>query len=446
VRMRDEARRARLRQRNLVLLRWLAVAGQSAAVLFVHFGLGFDTPLAACLAVIGASAWLNVALTLLQPMQRLLSDDEAALQIGFDVLQLTVLLGLTGGMANPFALLLIGPVAVGASALPPRHALALGVLALGCAAGLTQWRTALPWFTEGGPELPPVYELGLWAATTIGMIFTAGYAWAASRQAQQKELALLATQAVLAREQRLGALGALAAAAAHELGTPLATIQVVAKEMTRALPPHDPNHEDAQLLVSQAERCREILKRLSKEPDSSGDGVVTQTALQQMLEEAAGPYRGLGAEITTGVHARDDSPEPVVARSPEVIHAISAFVENAIDFAEADVVLVGHYDAEQVIVEVADDGPGFAPNVLAKLGEPYVTSRPNAEGSRTGHVGMGLGFFIAKTLLERTGAKVTFRNGRRGGAVVCVCWARSDVEVLPEPPVLKREAPVGVLS
>ena len=423
VRMRDEARRARLRQRNLVFLRWLAVGGQSAAVLFVHFGLGFDTPLAACLAVIGASAWLNVVLTLVKPMQRLLSDTEAALQIGFDVLQLTVLLGLTGGMANPFALLLIGPVAVGAAALPPKHALGLGVLALGCPAALTQWREPLPWSTADGPQLPAMYEIGLWAATTTGMVFTAGYAWAASRQAQQMELALLATQAVLAREQRMSALGALAAAAAHELGTPLATIQVVAKEMMRALPAHDPNHEDAQLLLSQAERCRDILKRLSREPDST-DGVVMQSALQQLLEEVAEPYRGLGAEVTTGVHAKDDSPEPVVARSPESIHALSAFVENAIDFAEANVVVVGHYDAEQVIIEVADDGPGFAPQVLAKLGEPYVTSRPNAEGSRTGHVGMGLGFFIAKTLLERTGAEVKFRNGRRGGAAVCVIWPR----------------------
>ena len=425
-----------------MLLRWLAVGGQSAAVLFVHFGLAFDTPLAFCLGVIGASAWLNVVLTLFRPMQRELTDGEAALQIGFDVLQLATLLGLTGGMANPFVLLLIGPVAVGAAALPPKHALGLGALTLACATALLQWRLPLPWPGDG-PQIPLLYEIGLWAATATGIVFTGGYAWSASREAERMELALFTTQAVLAREQRLSALGALAASAAHELGTPLATIQVVAKEMTRAIPPSDPNYEDARLLVSQAERCREILSRLSRQPES-GDAFI-ETALGQLLEEVAEPYRGLGPEITVAVRGHDGSPEPIVARSPEVVHALAAFVENAIDFAESQVIVLGHHDAGSVTVEVADDGPGFSAAILTKLGEPYVTSRPNAEGSRTGHVGMGLGFFIAKTLLERTGAQVTFRNGRRG-ALVCVCWDRPDIETGRLEGSGKREAPLHVLN
>ena len=421
----------RLRQRTLVMLRWLAVTGQTAAVLVVHFGLGFDTPLAWCLGVIAASAWLNVALSLTRPMQEILSDGEAALQIAYDVAQLTTLLAFTGGLSNPFSLLLIAPAAVGAAALPLRHVTALGALTLACTLVLAKFHLALPWDPAEPLILPPIYELALWAAIVIGVIFTAGYAWSASQEAARMELALATTQAVLAREQRLSSLGALAAAAAHELGTPLATIQVVAKEMTRSTTPDDPMGEDARLLLSQAERCREILKRLSRDPDS-GDAMVATTPLGRLLDEIAEPYRNFGPEVVTGAKAKDDSPEPITERSPEIIHALSALVENAVDFAADCVVLLGHYDAESVIVEVADDGPGFSPNVLAKLGEPYVTSRPNAEGSRTGHHGMGLGFFIAKTLLERTGADVSFRNGKRGGAVVCVCWSRERIEAPPE--------------
>ncbi|HEX8571060.1 MAG TPA: ActS/PrrB/RegB family redox-sensitive histidine kinase [Caulobacteraceae bacterium] len=419
----------RVRQRTLVLLRWVAVTGQAAVVLGVHFGLGFDLPLAACLAVISASAWLNVGLSLALPMQRHLSEEETTLQLCFDLLQLSLLLGLTGGMNNPFVLVLVGPIAVGAAALPLRPALALVALGLVCATVLKDFHAPLPW-TGDGLDLPGLYEVAMWAATMVGMVFAAGYAWSASRESARMELALAATQAVLAREQRLGALGALAAAAAHELGTPLATIQVVAKELTRSTAPDDPTHEDAQLLVSQAQRCREILKRLSRQPES-GDDIVAHTTLSQLLDEVAEPYRSFGPEVSTAANPKDASPEPILVRSPETVHALAAFVENAVDFAAENVLVVGHYDADTITIEVADDGPGFSPNVMAKLGEPYVTTRPNAEGSRTGHVGMGLGFFIAKTLLERTGADVTFRNGRKG-ALVCVCWDRQRIEAGPE--------------
>jgi two-component system sensor histidine kinase RegB len=421
----------RVRQRTLIMLRWLAVGGQSAVVLAVYFGLGFDLPLAWCLGVISASAWLNVALSLTQPMQRMLSERETTLQLCFDLLQLTALLALTGGMNNPFVLVLVGPVAVGAAALPVRPALGLVLLGVICATVLKDFHAPLPWSSPAGFDLPRLYETGMWAATVVGMVFAAGYAWSASRESSRMELALAATQAVLGREQRLSALGALAAAAAHELGTPLATIQVVAKELTRSTSPDDPTHEDARLLLSQAERCRDILRRLSRDPDSGGDDIVAQSLLSQLLDEVAEPYRGLGPEVTAAVHPKDDSEQPIVARSPEIVHALAALVENAVDFADENVLVVGHYDAETVTVEVADDGPGFSPAVMVKLGEPYVTTRPNAEGSRTGHQGMGLGFFIAKTLLERTGAEVSFRNGKRG-AVVCVCWPRERIAAAPQ--------------
>lgn len=428
----DAPRQRRPRLRTLINMRWTAVAGQTAVLLTVHFGLGFQTPLTACLLAIGVSTWFNVALTLTRPMQAEATDLDTFLGTSFDVLQASVLLGLTGGMNNPFVILLIGPVAMGAAALPLRAALGIGLLGLGCATALKYWHLPLPWKTPEGIVMDYVYEVGMWAATVIGMVFTAGYAFMAARESARMELALATTQHVLAREQRLGALGALAAAAAHELGTPLATIQVVAKEMCRGLPQGDPAAEDAQLLLSQAERCREILRRLSRDPEG-GDPVAGAVPLIGLLEEAAEPHRELQERdrprVTTTVRATDGSPHPVVLRSAEAVHALSSLVENAVDFAAAEVIILGAHDRETITVEVADDGPGFAPGVLAKLGEPYVTTRPNGENSRTEHAGMGLGFFIAKTLLERTGAKVNFRNGKRGGAVVCVSWPRRALEV-----------------
>ncbi|HVN00245.1 MAG TPA: ATP-binding protein, partial [Caulobacteraceae bacterium] len=228
----------------------------------------------------------------------------------------------------------------------------------------------------------------------------------------------------------MSALGALAAAAAHELGTPLATIAVVAKEMARAAP-EGPTREDAELLIAQAQRCRDILRRLAEMPAAS-DEVHERMSLLQFVREVVEPYAGEEAvQVEAVVSGAAGVPAPDVWRWPEVLHAMTSLVENAFDFARKEILVTARFDADTVAVEVRDDGPGFSPQVLAKLGEPYVTSRPGAEGSRTGHIGMGLGFFIAKTLLERTGAVVEFRNGRRGGAIVAARWKRSQIEAPP---------------
>jgi len=226
-----------LRLRTLVLLRWALIAGELALVLWVQFGLGFDLPLVWCLAAILASAWVNLSMTLAWPGSRLAGRREAVVQLGFDLIQMAVLMGLTGGIANPFLLLLIAPVAVGAATLTAKDALALVVLSMVIVVLLAFYSAPLPWRPGEAFSLPPLYRMGLLSAELIGILFTAAYAWQASAEASRMELALAATQGVLAREQRLSALGGLAAAAAHELGTPLATIQVVAKEMARGLPP-----------------------------------------------------------------------------------------------------------------------------------------------------------------------------------------------------------------
>ena len=392
-------------------------------------GVGLDFPLAylPCAAVIASGVLLNLLLTFTPLGRRAMSDWESALQLGFDILQLGALLYFTGGVANPFALLLIAPVTLAGASLPLRHAAVLALLAVLVAAGLALQAAPLPWPAGAAPMLPLAYRVGILSALVTGIVFSAGYAHQAASEASRMELALNVTETVLAREQRLSALGALAAAAAHELGTPLATIAVVAKEMAREVP-DGPLREDAWLLVAQAQRCRDILRRLAETPDAI-DEVHERMSLLQFVREVVEPYAGESAvQVEAVVTGPPRLAAPDLWRRPEVLHAMTSIVENAFDFAKKEILVSARFDAETVAVEVRDDGPGFSPAVLAKLGEPYVTSRPGAEGSRTGHIGMGLGFFIAKTLLERTGAVVEFRNGRRGGAIVAARWPRARIE------------------
>jgi two-component system sensor histidine kinase RegB len=227
----------RVRLRTLILLRWLAIGGQSAAAVFVELVLGFDVPLGAVLAIVATSAWLNVFLMIALPSQRLVKEWEAALQLAYDVVQLAVLLALTGGIENPFLLLFIAPVAVSAAVLRPSTTAGLAALAYVCIGALALWHWPLPWRAGETLDLPTVYQAGLATAVLIGLGFTSVYAWRVAAEEERLNVALAAVQAVLARELRLAALGGLAAAAAHELGTPLATIHLVAKEMARAVPP-----------------------------------------------------------------------------------------------------------------------------------------------------------------------------------------------------------------
>ncbi len=428
-----EARRG-LRLRTLVFVRWASVAGQLAVLLVARFVLDIRAPLWPCLGAIAAAAALNVSLSLVWPGARVAGRREALAQLGFDIAQLTALLWLTGGLQNPFSLLLIAPVTVAAATLPTRAALTVGALGLLATLALALGARPLPWVGGLTMELPELYRWSVLIATMSGIAFTGVYAWQAQAEAHRMELALAATQAVLAREQRLSALGGLAASAAHELGTPLATIQVVTKEMLRELAPGSSVHDDVTLLSTQAERCREILKRLSTHPEAA-DQRHARMSLSQLMEEIADPYRDDAGEVSVECEVTCAVGASIleVRRLPEVLHGLSAFVENAVDFAESIVEVTAHYDADRLLIEVRDDGPGFPAEVMARLGEPYVTTRPAAENSRSNHLGMGLGFFIAKTLLERTGAHVEFRNARRGGAVVAARWARSRVEAEPAP-------------
>lgn len=426
-----------LRLRTLVRLRWLAVIGQSIAVLAVQFVLGFRVPLGACLSLIALSAWLNVFLTLRWRSGQRLASRPAGLLLGYDVLQLAGLLYLTGGLENPFAFLFLVPVTVSATSLPLPWTLTLASLAFGCSTLLAFVHKPLPWAAGQAFELPPTYVAGMWVALVSGTVFSSIYARRIAEEARLMSAALSATEMVLAREQRLSALDGLAAAAAHELGTPLATIALVAKELKREVPKSSPYTEDIDLLISQAARCREILTKLAV-PEQLSDDVYQQVSFHAMIEDLVAPMRGSEVQILIDAAPADEkkpTTEPIFKRNPAINYGLGNLLENAFDFAKTQVQVKARWTASHVTLTVSDDGPGFDQSIFDQLGDPFVTTRPGygADGqSEVGqHDGMGLGLFIAKTLLERSGAAVALSNQKAPlqGAVITVAWPRKEIDL-----------------
>ena len=411
-----------LRLNTLIRLRWLAIVGQSAAVLIVAYWLEFPLPVSLCFALIALSAWLNLFLAFRYPATHRLPPPFALAILLFDALQLAGLLYMTGGLTNPFALLMTVPVVISATSLPARMTLMLGLVVVAMASALVFFHLPLPWYPGTMLAMPFIYVAGIWMAVVSSIAFTAIYAYRVAEEARLLANALAATELVLQREQHLSAIDGLAAAAAHELGTPLATIALVAKEMERALGADSRFHEDVVLLRSQSERCREILKRLTS-LSSEGEEHLARLPLTSLIEEVIAPHRDFGIEIRLEPGERS-GPEPVGRRNPGVIYGLGNLVENAVDFSRETVVLRWRWDEEMVELALVDDGPGFPGEIIDRIGEPYMSKRI---GGAEGGGGLGLGLFIAKTLLERSGATITFGNAQEPGrgATVRVAWPRA---------------------
>jgi two-component system sensor histidine kinase RegB len=438
-------RSAWLRLRTLILLRWLAVFGQAAAVLVAWLGLGLDLPLAPCAVAIGASALFNVVARVVSAENRRLTEREAVLTLLFDLCQLGFLLFLTGGLANPFALLMLAPVTISASVLSLRATLLLGAAATAIITALVVTHASLRLATGDVLSPPRVLMVGTWASLVIGIVFLAIYARRVTGETFLMSQALTATQMALDREQRITALGGVVAAAAHELGTPLATIKLVSTELAEELADRPEAREDALLIRAQADRCRDILRAMG--PRGKEDALVLSAPLSSVVEEAAAPHADRGVRIITRVEGApvEDGParQPEIARRPEIIQGLRNLVQNAVDFARGTVWIDLDWTPTELRVAVGDDGPGYPADLIGRLGEPYVRRR-SPQKERAGYEGMGLGLFIAKTLLERSGAELSFGNGsdrpgearlagpaefsRPTGAIVSVVWPRERVE------------------
>jgi two-component system, sensor histidine kinase RegB len=412
---------------TILRLRWLAALGQLTAIFVVGQGLEFEFPIIACVAVVGVSALLNLALQVaFNPMQRLEPRYAAAL-LALNIVELAALLFLTGGLQNPFSFLFLAPVLISATVLPIRMTVGLGLLAVACASALVFFHLPLPWDTEDPLVLPPIYLFGVWLSIMLAIGVTSLYAFQATEEARKLSDALAATELVLTREQHLTQLDGLAAAAAHELGTPLATIFLISRELEKTVDGNDALASDLKTLREQAQRCRDILAKITQL--SSSGAPFDRMPISTLLEETVAPHRDFDVAIKVRL-AVAATKEPVVARNPAVLYGVGNILENAVDFARTTVEVNAWWNADTVEIVISDDGPGIAPDMLKRIGEPYLSRRRSADEANRERTGLGLGVFIARTLLERTGAKVSFSNRTfpDHGAVVQIAWPRARFE------------------
>src|SRR6476646_9457646 len=427
--------RRHVRLDTILRLRWLAALGQFAAIFIVAQGLEFDLPVIPCIAIIGFSALVNLALQVaFNPMQRLEPVYAAAL-LALNIVELAGLLFLTGGLQNPFSFLFLAPVLIAATALPIRLTIALGVLAVACASALVLFHLPLPWDSDDPLVLPPIYLAGVWFSIVLAIGVTSLYSFQVTEEARKLSDALAATELVLAREQHLTQLDGLAAAAAHELGTPLSTIVLISRELERTLTGDGQTAADIKTLREQAQRCRDILAKITQL--SSTGAHFDSMKLSTLIEETVAPHRDFGVAIKVRI-AVAGTKEPVGTRNPAILYGVGNILENAVDFARETMEVNAWWNTETVEIVISDDGPGFAPDILKRIGEPYLSRRRGTDEAQSEHVGLGLGGYLARTLLERTGAKVscTNRTFPDHGAVVQVAWPRSRFEAgetTPEP-------------
>ncbi len=427
-----------IRLRTMILLRWVAIAGQFVAVTLTPMIFGLQLELGWCYFAIGTSVIGNLVAGFVFPENKRLSERQNMAMVIFDLVQLSFLLFLTGGLNNPFTLLLLGPVTISATALSLRATLVLCTIAIISVTVLAFFH--LPLRTQGGEvlEIPQLFVFGQWVALIIAVVFTSAYSRRVTSEIHLMADALSATQMALAREQKLTDLGGVVAAAAHELGTPLATIKLASAELVHELAELPDLQEDAALIRDQTDRCREILRDMGRA--GKDDLHMRQAPLITVVEAAAEPHMTRGKQVLVNLNPADGpaTGQPSILRMPEIIHGLRNLVQNAVDFADTTVWVEARWTDETVTVRIMDDGNGFPHGLLGRIGDPFMTRRRRPRNSRTRpeYEGMGLGLFIAKTLLERSGASLRFANGADEagyhgthlGAVVEVRWPRRKID------------------
>jgi len=436
-----------VRLRTLIVLRWMAIFGQLVALTAAQRLYDLELDIGLCFLAIGASIVANLIAEFVYPENKRLSEGEVTGMLTFDIFQLSFLLALTGGLNNPFALLILAPVAISAMALKPLTTALIAGMALGLMVLLAFFH--VPLATVGGEvfEKTDMFLFGFLTSIAIGIVFLAIYAGRVTAEVHAMSEALTATQMALAREQKLTDLGGVVAAAAHELGTPLATIKLASGELIEELSEKPELREDARLIREQADRCRDILRSMGQA--GKDDLHMRRAPIGAVIREAAEPHANRGTELHYDIGGDDGTlaEQPIIERRPEIIHGLRNLVQNAVDFARGHVWIDVLWNDEYLTIRIIDDGPGFSTSVINRLGDPFVRRRRRSS-ARPGYEGMGLGLFIAKTLLERSGAELNFANGRdpfepvskegeRAGAVVEARWRR---DVISEPPSSDRAA------
>ena len=409
--------------RTLVLVRWIAMAGQIVTIAVAAFVFDLQMPLVLCAIVIGALAILNIYSSWQSAQSRRLTESETVVALCYDTLQLCMMIALTGGLNNPFALLVLAPVTVAATVLPTQQTAIVGAVAIVFVSLTGPFHFDLIAQDGNILEMPGVFAFGFWVAIITGVVFIALYARRVTTELNSMSDALLATQMALAREQKLTDLGGVVAATAHELGTPLATIKLVSSELMEELDKNSDMWEDAELIREQADRCSRILKSMGRA--GKDDTHLKTVAFETIVHESAEPHldRGKTVDIVIIAEKLALNDPPLVLRKPEIIHGLRNLIQNAVDFSQSGVSVEIGWDTDKIFVDIMDDGPGYQPDIIPRLGDPFLRRRKRGgDPQRPEYDGMGLGLFIAKTLLERSGATLRFTNRPSGGACVTVTW------------------------
>ena len=422
--------RSPIDQKAVTTIRWLALAGQTAALLLVYHILQFDVLILSALGIVLVGVCVNLwqVWRLRNPSKIKLS--EVVLALHFDVLQLAGLLYLTGGLENPFAMLFLAPIVVSAALLDIKATISLVILVGISAASLLFFHLPLPWY-EAGFHLPKFYLFGLLSALLVSSVFIGFYVWWLAAEARRTEAALGATQLILAREQQIIALGTLAAAAAHKLGSPLNTIALISHDLPTQLGKKwggDKGlQEDIALLNEEVERCRIILSELDKDAQMSGKDLAAALPVSQIFQAQLAPHlidMKHRVKITSASLESDnilgDELNPSTLREPEFLplpdikYALETLLDNADDYANNVITLDISWNATHIVVKIADDGPGFRPSVMADVGQPWNSSRQGTAGHR------GLGLFLAQTIVEGRGGSLIVSNQKSGGAEITI--------------------------
>lgn len=428
-----------IRLRTMIVLRWVAIFGQIMAIIVAQKLYHLRLELGLCYLAIGASVISNLVAIFVFPESKRLSERENLLMVIYDLLQLSFLLFLTGGLNNPFALLLLGPVTISAAIMSLRSTVFLGFFVTIIVTILALYH--VPLRTDDGfiLRIPNLFIFGNWVAFVIALFFLSAYSWKTTDEMHTMSEALQATHMALSREQKLTDLGGVIAAAAHELGTPLATIKLASAELLDELEDRPELAEDARLIREQAARCRDILHSMGRA--GKDDLHLRKAPLNAVLEEAAEPHLGRGATVHFEHQGltNEIGEQPEILRRPEVIHGLRNLVQNAVDFADANVWVESKWDDDSISVRIVDDGDGYPAHLIGRIGDPFMRRRKTEKErmARPEYEGMGLGLFIAKTLLERSGAELSFANGSsqysaikhpKRGAIVAVAWPRARID------------------